>query len=135
MIGDKAKARISNRVFQKKRMSACQGVRNDRFSENLACFIFLKHPFEDFPFCLIIDGICFKNLEIRFRTKPLDSWLSNQKLPSLKVTFEWRSVNVFIQMNPKICQSKIREICFGAILLNLSKYLLEGRIRLMFRKD
>ena len=24
---------------------AYQGVRNDSFSENLACFVFLKHPF------------------------------------------------------------------------------------------
>ena len=32
-----------------------QGVRNVRFSENLACFVFLKHPFWDSPFCLITD--------------------------------------------------------------------------------
>ena len=29
------------------------GVRNVRFSENLACFVFLKHSFWDLPFCLI----------------------------------------------------------------------------------
>ena len=29
------------------------GVRNVRFSENLACFVFLKHPFWDSLFCLI----------------------------------------------------------------------------------
>ena len=34
-------------------MCAYQGVRNVRFSENLACFVFLKHPFWDLPFCLI----------------------------------------------------------------------------------
>ena len=32
---------------------AYQGVRNLRFSENLTCFVFLKHPFSDSPFCLI----------------------------------------------------------------------------------
>ena len=32
-----------------------QGVRNVRFSENLACFVFLKHPFWDSPYCLITD--------------------------------------------------------------------------------
>ena len=32
---------------------AYQVVRNVRFLENLACFVFLKHPFWDFPFCLI----------------------------------------------------------------------------------
>ena len=30
-------------------------VRNVRFSENLAYFVFLKHPFRDTPFGLIID--------------------------------------------------------------------------------
>ena len=33
---------------------AYQGVRNVCFSVNLACFVFLKHPFWDPPFCLII---------------------------------------------------------------------------------
>ena len=35
-----------------------RGVRNVRFSENLACFDFLKHPFWDLPLCLITDVIC-----------------------------------------------------------------------------
>ena len=38
---------------------AYQGVRNVRFSENLACFVFLKHPFWDLPFCLITDKLHF----------------------------------------------------------------------------
>ena len=29
------------------------------FSENLACFVFLKHPFWDSPFCLITDELHF----------------------------------------------------------------------------
>ena len=33
------------------------GVRNVRFLENLACFVFLKHSFWDLPFCLIIDEV------------------------------------------------------------------------------
>ena len=33
---------------------AYQGVRNICFSENLACFVFLKHPFWDSPFCLVV---------------------------------------------------------------------------------
>ena len=37
------------------RKCAYQGVRNVYFSENLACFVFLKHPFWDSPICLIID--------------------------------------------------------------------------------
>ena len=39
------------------RTCAYQGVRNVRFLENLACFVFLKHPFWDPPFCLITDEI------------------------------------------------------------------------------
>ena len=34
---------------------AHQGVRNVRFSGNLACFVFMKHSFWDSPFCLITD--------------------------------------------------------------------------------
>ena len=39
---------------------AYQGVRNVRFSENLACFVFLKHPFWDSPFCLVTNKLHFK---------------------------------------------------------------------------
>ena len=62
-VGNKAKVQISKRVFQENKASqifqkthisyplirtrkcAYQGVRNVSFSEHLACFIFLKHPF------------------------------------------------------------------------------------------
>ena len=44
IVGNKAKVQISKRVF-KNRTCAYQGVRNVRFSENLACFVFFKHPF------------------------------------------------------------------------------------------
>ena len=66
--GNKAKERISKRVFQENkarqiflkndisyplistRTCAYQGVRN-------ACFVFLKYPFWDSPFCLITDEL------------------------------------------------------------------------------
>ena len=72
-VGNKAKVWISERVFQENkvrqifrktnisypliRTRTCvyPGVRNVRFSENLACFVFLKHPFRDSPFCVITD--------------------------------------------------------------------------------
>ena len=44
---------ISTRTF------AYHWVKNVRFSENLACFVFLKHPFWDLPFCLITDDFAF----------------------------------------------------------------------------
>ena len=71
VVGNKTKGRISKRVFQENkarqifrktnisyplirtRTCAYQGVRNVCFLENLACFVFLKHPFWDPPFCLI----------------------------------------------------------------------------------
>ena len=39
IVGNKAKRGISERTC------VYQGARNVRFSENLACFVFLKHPF------------------------------------------------------------------------------------------
>ena len=36
------------------------GDKNARFSENLACFVFLKHPFWDSPFCLITDVLAIE---------------------------------------------------------------------------
>ena len=67
-VGNKAKGRISKRVFQESKgrqnfrkkhfllpdtQCAYQGVRNVCFSEILACFAFLKRLFWDSPFCLI----------------------------------------------------------------------------------
>ena len=44
-------------IFWKTNIS--YSVRNVRFSENLACFDFLKNPFWDSPFCLITDEVPF----------------------------------------------------------------------------
>ena len=49
-----------------------QGVRNVRFSENLACFVFLKHPFWDSPFCLITEE--FYPLKISFENFLTRAW-------------------------------------------------------------
>ena len=71
-VGNRAKGRISKPVFQENKSSQIfrktnisyplirhvyQEVRNVRFSENLACFVFLKDPFWDLPFCLITDDL------------------------------------------------------------------------------
>ena len=70
-VGKKAKERISKRAFQENkahqifrktnisypliplRTCAYQEVRNYRFSENLACFVFLNVRFEIRPFALL----------------------------------------------------------------------------------
>ena len=74
-VSNKVKGRISKRVFQENkarqifrktsisypltrtRMCAYQEVKIVRFSENLACFVFLKHSFWDSSFCLITDEL------------------------------------------------------------------------------
>ena len=64
-VGNKAKGRISKRVFQGNKAHqifwqtniSYQGVRNVCFSEILACFVFLKHLLGDSPFCLITDDL------------------------------------------------------------------------------
>ena len=73
IVGNKAKKQTSKRVLQENKARQIfrktnifapwyaharvpyQGVKNVRFSENLACFVLLKHPFWDSPFCLITD--------------------------------------------------------------------------------
>ena len=69
LVGSKEKGRISKRVFQENKAKfsdkrifltiwyRCEGVRNFRFPEKLACFAFLLPPFWDSPFCLIIDEL------------------------------------------------------------------------------
>ena len=87
-LGNKAKGTISKRVFQENkarqifqktyisypliRTCAYQGVRSFRFSETLACFVFLKYPFWDSPLCLITDDLwnC-KVSQFSFFPKPL----------------------------------------------------------------
>ena len=80
-VGNKAKGRIlkhvsqvkqAHQIFQKQtfltpwytnvRMyvrGVGGGGRNNRSSENLACFVSLRHPFWDSPFCLITDMLIY----------------------------------------------------------------------------
>ena len=46
------------------RMCSYQGVKNVHFSENLACFVFLKPPFWDSPFCLITNVLLYWNFKL-----------------------------------------------------------------------
>ena len=50
-----------------------QEVRNFCFSEILACFAFLKNPFRDLPFCLIIDELTF--FQLWFLSKLFDYYI------------------------------------------------------------
>ena len=60
-------------------MCAYQGETNVRFSENLACFVFLKHLFWDSLFCLITDVLTLANPPAEFfwykdNKELADSW-------------------------------------------------------------
>ena len=79
LVGNKAKGRISYRVFQdnkarqilwktntsypliRTRMCAYQRVRNICFSENLACFVYSKHLVWYSPFRLITDELMWQS--------------------------------------------------------------------------
>ena len=63
----------ARQIFRKTNISyPLMGVRNVRFSENLACFVFVKHPFWDSPFCLITDALV---LDVPFPVPSLDNWI------------------------------------------------------------
>ena len=78
----------AHQIFQKTSISypllrtptcAYQWVRNVRFCENLACFVFLEHSFWDSCFCLITDGICKQKSQfwptfVAYLVKQLGSW-------------------------------------------------------------
>ena len=76
-VGNKAKGRISKQVFQenkarqifRKTNISYPLIRTRKISENLAYFVFLKHPFWDSPFCLITDEFVF--VEICFPSEYL----------------------------------------------------------------
>ena len=87
LVGNKAKGRISKWVFQENKARQIfqktnifypllrtgtyvyQGVRNVQLPGNLACLIFLKHPFGDSHFCLITDKLITKLLKTLLMTK------------------------------------------------------------------
>ena len=102
-VGNKAKERISKLVFQESkarqnfrktnisyplirtRTCAYQGVRNVCFSEILACFAFLKHPFLDSPFYLITDDFQY------VMHKPIFIFFTNHNLDFTIVSYsDWR---------------------------------------------
>ena len=72
-------ATLVQRLQRNHETSAYQGLRNFRFSENLACFVFSKHLFWDSHFCLItfllhLNSInCdHKHLQLAIEKKPLN---------------------------------------------------------------
>ena len=60
----KNKARLIFRKTNNYCPCAYEGERNVRFSENLACLVFLKHPSWDSPFCLITDEVYIRRAQV-----------------------------------------------------------------------
>ena len=102
--------------------SANQGVRNVLFFlENLACFVFLKHPFSDSPFCLIyrrimvqclISGWFLFRREHKFRKKEVQCQssverqiLSDRLFGNVMQIYFW-PVTILFQMLDQSCYCK-----------------------------
>ena len=162
-MGNKAKERISKRVFQENkarqifrktnisyplictRTCAYQGVRNVCFSENLTCFVFLKHPFWYSRFCLITDELWLKILAgMSSRTYNIipPPFLSRSNLnggwkPSIKnetsrkLSSNFDSDNIKISIYPLICsQGKLNLFLKESIFRypNINLLILSTRI-------
>ena len=102
IVGNKAEGQISKWLFQehkarqifwktnisypltRTRTCVYQGVRNVYFSENLACFVFLKHPFWDSLFCLTTDEICLYFAWKLFQWHVRFNWCNIRYLCSLQ---------------------------------------------------
>ena len=132
LISKKAKGRISKWVFQENkacqifrktnisyplirtRTCAYQGVRNVSFLENLACFVFLKYPFWDSPFCLIIDELIVTFLSISSPpwTKSDGLYLPDKTFPDI-MTLPYNVCQIYPLNSHEMCLSTTRPICPG----------------------
>ena len=95
--------RITNISYPLIRTRTCayQEVRNVRFSENLTCFVFLKDPFWDSPFCLVkeearieLENSIFEGTALSqahtYRSgskKNREKWEEFEKLVTIKLKF------------------------------------------------
>ena len=107
-VGNKAKGRISKRVFQENkahqifqktnisysliRTRAYQGVRNVRFPENLTRFLSLKHPFWDSPFCLITDAFSYDQQQAKKILLYKNKARSNMKMLKQQTHLEYTAI-------------------------------------------
>ena len=76
---------------------AYQGVRN--FSENLACFVFLRNPFWDSPFRLITD-----NIKLTMWTNPVQSTILKM-FSGIVTHFQWHHSLHLLQLAMNILGS------------------------------
>ena len=110
--GNKAKGRISKRVFKKTKhtkfsekmilyyllihTSTC-AYQGGRKSENLACFVFLKYPFRDSPSCFITNEIR-RGLTFYFFDKDQLTKTNSNKTTSIRSNYTRKTQT--ISLNP-----------------------------------
>ena len=109
-VGSKAKGWISKRVFQEIKAHQMENTcATDVF--HLACFVFLKYPFSDSPFCLITDhlveALTLDSLKLIFLTTFLSLIFCNPwKATILYTTFlqKWlcRSCDLILSCHCKL---------------------------------
>ena len=95
-----------------RRTCAYQWLRNIRFSEHLACFVFLKQPFWDLPICIVTGGSLF--IVPINRVLPIGS--------SLFVTKNWRELltNRKLSMESRVIELFEVETNLSSALIFLS---------------
>ena len=76
-----------------------QGVRNVRFAENLACFVFLKRPSSDSPFCFITNESYLQSsppVEIKYRSSYVNwTCVTWAECPMYFLPFVWNKLIEF----------------------------------------
>ena len=117
LASNKAKGKISKRVFHENEtrqilrntyVCVSGGKRCSFFSENSTCFVFLKHPFWDSPFCFITNELLSEFHQVVKNMHLLVSFCffrSSQQRYSIK------------QMLLKILQTSELNICVRVSLL------------------
>ena len=77
------------------------------FSENLACSVFMKHPFLDLPFCLITDNLSLINGSLTFVLLSVFYWLTlncRRKTKLALGTVQTVFTQIFINSLPQFTQ-------------------------------
>ena len=109
------------------RSCAYQGVKNVRFSENLSCFVFLKYPFWDSPFCLITDELLtLNNFHVLFIYFFCWLWTSNGfngKSSNRNSLYLHQYLETCWAKKPKFVMVMPNEFYVKCFILNIYRYI------------
>ena len=106
----------------RKRVCMNQGVRNVRFSENLACFVVLKHPFWHSPFWFISVDIILSH-ECFFQKVVTTAFLKTSAEQSRWTKIYWvkKWQNIWI---PQLLLSRMLSIIFRSVFCRIFQQVL-----------